>query len=38
MTEAIATLMLAVEYAGDMLICIGAVTFLVLLKIDHGIN
>jgi len=38
MPEAIAALMFAVEYAGDLMLCIGAVTFLVLINLDHGLN
>lgn len=38
MTEAIASLMFVVEYAGDLLLCIGAITFLVLINLDHGLD
>ena len=38
MTEAIATIMFAVEYAGDLMLCIGAVTFMVLINLDHGLD
>lgn len=38
MTEAISALMFAVEYAGDLMLCIGAVTFIVLINLDHGLD
>lgn len=38
MTEAIASLMFVVEYAVDLLLCIGVVTFMVLINLDHGLN
>ncbi len=38
MTEAITAILFAVEYAGDQRRGIGAVTFIVLLNIDHGLD
>ncbi len=38
MTEAITAILFAVEYAGDLLLCIGAVTFIVLINLDHGLD
>lgn len=38
MTEAITAIIFAVEYAGDFLLCIGVVTFMVLINLDHGLD
>ena len=38
MTEAITAILFAVEYAGDLLLCIGAITFLVLINLDNGLD
>lgn len=38
MTEAITAIIFAVEYAGDLLLCIGVVTFMVLINLDHGLD
>lgn len=37
MTTAIHIIALGMEYAGDLLLCIGGVTFLALVACDHGI-
>ena len=38
MTELINTIALGAEYVGDVMICIGTVTFLVLVRMDGGLR
>ena len=38
MIAAIQTIALGVEYVGDLMICIGTVTFLVMVRMDGGLR
>ena len=38
MTELINTIALGAEYFGDLMICVGIVTFLVLVRMDGGLR
>lgn len=38
MTELINTIALGAEYFGDLMVCIGTVTFLVMVRMDGGLR